>query len=112
MATIPTRLDVNALDILKQYSPGSASEAVRLMHTKILMLQSVTPATNCNSNPLQTVTEPYDWARLEALLKKYSYSPQEAKVMPFQTGTVVKTIGKIDPDEVLQEPVGRQGRKL
>jgi hypothetical protein len=106
MATVPTRLDVNALDILKQYSPGSASEAVRLMDSKIRMLQSVTPQ-------LQNVTEPFDWARLEALLRKHSCkSPQETKVMPFQTGTAVKQFGKIEPEDQLQEPIGRQGRKL
>lgn len=85
MATIPTRIDTNALEILKQYSPGSASEAIRIM-----------------DNTIRTYKE----------CREGDKPAQETVVKPFQTGTELKRFGKIDKDEELQEPIGRQGRAL
>ena len=105
MPTEQVRLSNEAIDALKSYAPNHPlSTAILLMHKEVT-----------NSNKWVIPDSDY-WSHFEALLKKYSKqvvtTPQEPPIKPFQTGTAIKQIGKIDPDEVLQEPVGRQGRSV
>lgn len=111
MATIPTRIDTNALDILKQYSPGSASEAIRIMDNTIRTLQSVThPVTN----PTQIVTVPL-FSRGNGSPSPVTYRPgkqTEVAKKASEPKVPIRIIGKIDPSEALEEPTGRQGRSV
>ena len=70
---------------------------------------------NVYSNP-EVTYEDY-WNHLEALLKKWT-NPARPETPPlkltnqFSTGSQLKKIGNITPEEELPEPVGRQGREI
>lgn len=55
----------------------------------------------------ESILPPDFWTHLEAVVRKATNTPKPP--LQFQTARV---IGRIDEDEKLQEPVGRQGRSL
>lgn len=90
------RMSLMSEDILKRYG-RTPSDGVLAMEQKIKEL---------SVNRQLTLSEA-DWKRIEDLFR-----PPVNKPLTFQPASTIKTIGKINEDEKLQEPIGRQGRAL
>ena len=122
------RLTKPLVEILEPYNVDDAGKAIKAMQVyidyqrkEIEKLQSVADAlqksipkqpvygvlTDAERNASNPFNEEY-WKKMEALIRKCNGKPSPE----FQKASQIKTIGKIDPDEQLEEPMGRQGREV
>jgi hypothetical protein len=115
MGTQQVRLTDEAVDIIRYYAPtDSLSRGVLEMNRRLttgstgsgsVTTSNLQNVTYCSSN----FSTDY-WSKMQSLC---SHSTNATNAAPtFQTANTLKKIGKIDPDEELQEPIGRQGRAL
>lgn len=101
------RLTPAGFTVCQKYPGKSVSEVLVTMDEE-LQRHAIGIQQAINVKHTDSILPPDFWIHLEAVVRKAMSTPKPA----FQTGNQIKTIGKIEPDEILQEPVGRQGRSL
>jgi hypothetical protein len=120
MQTLTVRISTEAQAIALQYGK-SVSQGIMDMESRLQKVTLASPkvtepvSPNVTSHPAQPAFHvyPHDeayWARLRDEVRESVKPPKpKQQIVPAST---LKTIGKIDPEEMLQEPIGKQGREI
>ena len=121
MQSTTVRISVEAQAVALQYGK-SVSQGIMDMESRLQKVTSVSPkVTNpVTQMPPKSVTQPsptqaypHDeayWARFADEVRA-AIKPKPAREIIVPASTL-KTIGKIGPEERLEEPIGKQGRDL